>query len=54
MQKKHWTKDNTLHVKSIGEIRNSKPICNIIKAIHRKLTFNIKLNGEILDAIPLQ
>jgi hypothetical protein len=30
------------------------PYLNIIKAIYSKPTANIKLNGEILEAIPLQ
>ena len=30
------------------------PYLNIIKAIHRKTTANIKLNGEKLEAIPLK
>jgi hypothetical protein len=30
------------------------PYLNIIKAIYSKSTANIKLNGEILEAIPLK
>jgi hypothetical protein len=30
------------------------PYLNIIKAINRKPTDNIKLNGEIIEAIPLK
>jgi hypothetical protein len=30
------------------------PYLNIIKAIHSKPTANIKLNGEIFEAIPLK
>ena len=30
------------------------PYLNIIKAIHCKLTANIKLNGEILGVLPLK
>jgi hypothetical protein len=54
MQKKHLTKYNPLHVKSVGEIRNSRPHINIIKAIYRKPRANIKLNGDIHEAIPLK
>ena len=30
------------------------PYLNIVKAIYNKLTANIKVNGEILEAIPLK
>ena len=30
------------------------PYINIVKATYYKLTANIKLNGEVLDAIPLK
>ena len=30
------------------------PYLNIIKAVYRKPTANIKLNGDILEAIPLK
>jgi hypothetical protein len=43
-----------LHFKSIGEISNSSPYLNIIKAIFCKPITNIKLNGEKLKAISLQ
>jgi hypothetical protein len=33
---------------------NHGPYLNIIKAIYRKPTANIKLNREILEAIPLK
>jgi hypothetical protein len=41
------TKKNltSLSVKRVGEIRDSKNICNITKAIYIKLIANIKLNG---------
>jgi hypothetical protein len=58
MQKKHLTKLTPLHVKCIGEITNSRPIPkhnkNKIKATYCKPTANIKLNGDILEAIPLK
>jgi hypothetical protein len=34
--------------------RRSRPYLNIIKAIYSKSTANIKLNGEILEKIPLK
>jgi hypothetical protein len=43
-----------LHVKSIGEIRNSRPIPNIKKAIYCKTIANIKLNADILEENPLK
>jgi hypothetical protein len=42
-----------LHVKSLGKIRNSKHILNIVKATYSKPVANIKLNGEKPEAIPL-
>jgi hypothetical protein len=36
------------------DIRNSRPIPNIIKAIYCKPAANIKLSGEIPEAIPLK
>ena len=42
------------HVKSIGEISNSRPISKHNKAIYCKPTANIKLNGDILEAIALK
>jgi hypothetical protein len=49
-----WQNSTPLHVKSIREIRNSRPILNIIKAIYCKTIANIKLYGDILEAIPLK
>ena len=54
MQKKHLTKYNTLYVKSIGEIRNSRPIPKHKKSSCCKSTRDIKLNRGILEAIPLK
>jgi hypothetical protein len=55
MQKKHLKKNTTpLHIKSIGEIRDSRSIPYIIKAIYCKATANIKLNGDILKTISLK
>jgi hypothetical protein len=54
MLRKHLTNPTPIHDKSLGKIRNSRPICNIIKAIYSKPVANIKLNGEKLEAIPLK
>jgi hypothetical protein len=58
MLKKHWQNTSPLHGKSTREIRNSRLIPkhnkSNIKAIYPKPTANIKLNAEILDAIPLK
>jgi hypothetical protein len=43
-----------LHVKSIGEIRNARHIPTHNKSNLRKPTNNIKLNRDILEAIPLK
>jgi hypothetical protein len=42
------------HDKSLGQIRNSRPKLNIIKAIYSKTVANIKLNGEKPLAISLK
>jgi hypothetical protein len=42
-----------LHVNSIGEIRNSRSIPNIIKEIYSNPIANLKLNEEILKTIQL-
>jgi hypothetical protein len=44
----------TLHVKSLGKIRNSRHMSNHNKAIYSKPTVNIKLNEKKLEAIPLK
>jgi hypothetical protein len=58
---KPFDKNSTsLHVQSLGKVRNSMPILysnsipylNIVKAIYSKPVANIKLNGEKLIAIP--
>jgi hypothetical protein len=54
MPRKRLTKFNLLHGKSLGNIRNSRPHLNIVKAIYSKQVANIKLNGETLEAIPLK
>jgi hypothetical protein len=55
MQKKHLTKYNTpFMLKVLERSRIQGGYINIIKAIPRKRTANIKLNGEILEAIPLK
>ena len=43
-----------IHDQSLGKIRNSRPILNMIKAIYSKPAANIKVNGEKLQAIPLK
>jgi len=43
-----------LHVKNLGEIRNSRPIFNILKAKYSKPVANIKINGEKFEAVPLK
>lgn len=43
-----------LHVKSIREIRNSRATPKHNKSNVQQTTANIKLNGEILEAIPLK
>lgn len=53
-EKSFWQNTAPLQVKSIGEIRIQGPYLNIIKAIYSKSTANIKLNGEILEAILLK
>jgi hypothetical protein len=54
MLKYYLRKHNTPSCQKIGKIGNSRPIPNIIKAIYSKPTANIKLNGEILETIPLK
>ena len=50
---KAFGKNPTLiHVKSLGNIRNSRPIPKHNKS--NLLQTNSKLNGEILEAIPLK
>ena len=49
MQKKHLTKYNTLH-----SVRIEGTYIYIIKAIYKKPTANIILNGEKLRAFPLR
>ena len=44
----------SLHDKSLGKIRNSRPQPNIVKAIYSKPVVNIKLNGEKLEVISLK
>ena len=53
-EKNIWQNTTPLHVKSIGENRNSGLSLNIIKTIYSKPTANIKLNGDILEAILLK
>ena len=54
MLKYYLRKHNTPSCQKIRKIGNSRPIPNIIKAIYSKPTANIKLNGEIVEAIPLK
>ena len=43
-----------LHVKSLGKIRNSRPISKQSENIYRNPVANMKLNGKKLEAIPLK
>ena len=53
--KKHLTKyQHPFMLKVLERSRIQGGYINIIKAIPRKRTANIKLNGEILEAIPLK
>ena len=54
MLKSIQQKSIPLHNKGLGEIRDTRNIYNIIKAMHSKPTATIKLNGEKLKAIPLK
>ena len=51
---KSFDKTIRIHVRSIGKIRNSRPIKNIIKSIYCKSIANIILNGDILEAFSLK
>jgi hypothetical protein len=53
-EKAFYKIQHPLHVKSIGKIRNSRLIPKHNKAIYHKPIVNIKLNGEILEGIPLK
>jgi hypothetical protein len=44
----------SLHVKSLGKIRNSRPIPKQSKTIYIKPVANIKLNVKRREAIPLK
>jgi hypothetical protein len=49
------TKYNTpLHVKVLERTGIQGPYINIIKAIYCKPTANIKLNEDVLEAIPIE
>jgi hypothetical protein len=54
MLKKHLTITTSLHVKSLGKIKNSRSILNIVKEIYSKMVANIKLNVEKLEVVPLK
>jgi hypothetical protein len=54
MLKKILTKSSTQSNKSLGKIKNSRPIPKHNKSIYNKPVANIKLNGEKLKAIPLK
>ena len=49
-----WKNPTPPHDKSLGKIRNSRPIHKHKKAIYRKPVVNIKVNGEKLEANPLK
>ena len=44
----------SLHVKSLGMIRNPRPILNHCKTIYSKPFAIIKLNGEKFEEVPLK
>jgi hypothetical protein len=48
MWRKHLTKSTPIYDISLGKIRNSRPIPNMIKAIYSIPVANIKVNGENL------
>ena len=55
MLKKHLTKYNSpFMLKVLERSRIQDPYLNIIKTVCSKPSANIKLNGEILEAIPLK
>jgi hypothetical protein len=45
---------HSFKIKVLGKSGIQSPYLNIIKAIYSKPVANIKLNGEKLEAIPLQ
>ena len=49
-----WQYSASIHDKSLGKIRSSRLITNIVKATYSKPVAKIKLNGEKLEAIPLK
>jgi hypothetical protein len=54
MLSKHWTKSNNLHDKSLGKIRNSRPIPKHNKSNILQTCSQHQTNGEKLQAIPLK
>jgi hypothetical protein len=54
MLKTPLTHTISLHVKSLGNIRNSRHISKHKKAIYSKPMANINLNGEKLESILLK
>jgi hypothetical protein len=54
MLRKHLRKSTSLHDKSHGKIRNSRPMHIHNKSIYSKPVAKIKLNGQNLEAIPLK
>ena len=54
MLKKHLTNSESLYVKSLAKIRNSRLIPKQNEVIYRNPAASIKLNGEKLEAIPLK
>jgi len=53
-RKSIWQNTTPLYVKNTGEIRISRPIPKHSKTIYCQPTANTKLNGDILEAIPLK
>jgi hypothetical protein len=51
---KQLTNSESLYVKSLAKIRNSRLISKQNEVIYRNPAASIKLNGEKLEAIPLK
>lgn len=52
MQKKNICQSRTFMIKTLNKVDLEGTNLNIIKAVNRKLTANIILNGEKLAAFP--
>jgi hypothetical protein len=54
MQRKHLKNSTTIHDKSLGKVRNSRPIPKHDKANLQENSSQLQINGEKLEAIPLK